>query len=137
MSPRPPIDFDPESPDDPWRGTGDLSGIGCPGCPGVLRVADEGHHHHKRYTCRIGHTFSLESMLAAKEEQLEDALWGASVILAELAELHKNLVATAPSDELRERHRARVRAALARFQDIRRVVEHQEPFAQPATGLGP
>ena len=57
----------------------DLTLIGCPACAGVLSVRHESPH--LRFECSIGHAFSIQSLLQAKEEQLETCLWSVISLL--------------------------------------------------------
>jgi two-component system chemotaxis response regulator CheB len=47
--------------------------IGCPACGGVLREVEDGGV--VRFRCRIGHSYSPETLIAAQDGALEDALW--------------------------------------------------------------
>ena len=108
----------------------EITGLGCPDCPGVLQVRVEGHRRHLHFECRIGHSFSLEELLAAKEAQIEEALWGAVVTLEEMASLIGDLdrqgflgrsgVAAGSSD--------RGRLALAHSEQIRNMIQHDRPI---------
>jgi len=49
--------------------------IGCPSCSGVLSVVREDDTRHIQFICSIGHTFALQTLLEAKESQLETGLW--------------------------------------------------------------
>jgi hypothetical protein len=53
--------------------------VGCPDCAGVVSVrVDNGS---REYVCQIGHRYSIFSVVAAKEEQLERTLWEAVSLL--------------------------------------------------------
>jgi two-component system, chemotaxis family, protein-glutamate methylesterase/glutaminase len=51
--------------------------IGCPDCSGVLSQLKDDDGPHLRFVCKVGHAYSLYSLLQAKEDQLEQALWSA------------------------------------------------------------
>jgi two-component system chemotaxis response regulator CheB len=68
-----------------------LTDLGCPDCPGVLAVGRLGNAHHLVFMCRVGHTFSAESLVPVKEEQLENALWAAVELYEEVEQLHGQL----------------------------------------------
>ena len=70
---------------------GQPSAYSCPECSGVLWQIREGEF--LRYRCRVGHAYSPESMLAAQDEELEDALWAAMKTLEENAQLAGRLAA--------------------------------------------
>jgi len=53
--------------------------IGYPACAGVLSVQRESAH--LQFCCSIGHGFSIESLLQAKEEDLEKCLWSVLSLL--------------------------------------------------------
>ena len=59
------------------------SGFSCPECQGVLWEIKEGEL--VRFRCRVGHAYSAESLVIAKSEALEAALWGALRALEESA----------------------------------------------------
>src|SRR5437667_6793313 len=61
------------------------SAFSCPECGGVLWEIQDGEL--LRFRCRVGHGFSIESMMDEQAEILESALWVAMKILQESAEL--------------------------------------------------
>ena len=61
----------------------------CPECNGTLWEMREGEL--LRFRCRVGHAYGAESLLAAKNEELEGALWTALRTLEEKAALHCRL----------------------------------------------
>ncbi|MBV6622231.1 MAG: chemotaxis protein CheB [Rivularia sp. (in: Bacteria)] len=61
----------------------------CPDCGGPLwEMQQQGL---LRYRCRIGHAYSMESLLARKSDDLEDALWLAMRVLEEKASLSRKI----------------------------------------------
>ena len=52
--------------------------IGCPDCAGVLSQFRAADGPHLRFVCKVGHAYSLSSLVQAKEAQLEQALWSAA-----------------------------------------------------------
>src|SRR5688572_5852439 len=74
---------------------GGLTDLGCPDCRGVLAVQEIGDGGHLSFECRVGHAFSSESLVAAKEEQLETALWTVVELFEEMNMLHNDLAARA------------------------------------------
>ncbi len=67
----------------------------CPDCGGVLVETESGEV--LRYTCHEGHILSAESLLAAKAEALEAALWVALRTLDERTQLSDRFAAHARS----------------------------------------
>jgi len=61
----------------------------CPDCKGTLWELE--HNNLLRFRCRIGHAYSLESLVAKQSDALEDALWFALRALEEKASLSKRM----------------------------------------------
>lgn len=61
----------------------------CPECHGTLWETTEGQVVHFR--CRVGHSYSLESMDEARSEDLEKTLWAAVRALEESADLARRM----------------------------------------------
>jgi two-component system chemotaxis response regulator CheB len=57
------------------------SAFSCPDCGGVLWEIDDGQS--VRFRCRVGHAFSPDSLLAAQNDVMEQALWSALKTLEE------------------------------------------------------
>jgi len=55
--------------------------IGCPACAGVLALVQD-DSANCRLICSVGHRFSVESLLEAKEEELEKTMWSSIALLA-------------------------------------------------------
>jgi len=64
-------------------------GLTCPACHGPIEEQKKGAV--PRYFCRVGHSFSTESLLAAHNEAVERSLWAAVQMLEERAELLRRL----------------------------------------------
>lgn len=67
------------------------SGFGCPECGGSLFLIDDYGVMHFR--CRVGHAWSMESLLAAQGSALEAALWTALRALEEQTTLADQIAA--------------------------------------------
>jgi two-component system chemotaxis response regulator CheB len=67
--------------------------LSCPECQGPLLELRSGQLTN--YRCLVGHRYSLESLLAAHSEEVEQALWVALRTLEERAELQRQLSKTA------------------------------------------
>lgn len=62
------------------------SGYTCPDCNGSLLSIGEGH-----FRCQVGHAWTAEALLAARDEGIEGALWIAVRGLHEKANLARRL----------------------------------------------
>jgi two-component system chemotaxis response regulator CheB len=68
---------------------GNSSGLTCPECSGALwEVRNE---DLIQYRCRVGHVYSLESMLAEQARSVEAALWAGVAALEERAQLMRRV----------------------------------------------
>jgi len=70
-------------------GTGNSSGLTCPECSGALWERERGRLI--QFQCRIGHVYSLESMLAEQARSVEAAIWAGVAALEERAELMRRI----------------------------------------------
>ena len=98
---------------------GEPSGFVCPECSGALWEIKDGEL--ARYRCRVGHAYSAESVMEAKAETTEAALWAALRSLEESAHLARRLADRMGSDlrgrflddaHSKEQHAARIRDIL-------------------------
>ena len=78
------MEFDQAAMDDPDK-PGRPSVCSCPECSGVLWEVREGDL--VRYRCRVGHSYTLETLAGAKAKALESALWAAWRALQESSSL--------------------------------------------------
>lgn len=90
--------------------------LSCPLCHGALAETKVGAFDHFR--CHVGHSFSLDVLAEAQDEDIERALWAAVRSLEDGANLSKR-VAARSTGELRERSLERARVQLADAQRIR------------------
>lgn len=67
------------------------SGYICPDCGGAL--FESGNLDLPHFTCRIGHAYTLNALLAGEDDALETALWAAVRALQENAELKERTAA--------------------------------------------
>ena len=93
---------------------GTPSAYTCPECHGTLWEVQEGKL--LRYACRVGHSFSVESMLQDQSNATERALWAALRALEERTDL---------SRRMEERSRASgLPVAAKRYDELARSAEH-------------
>ncbi|MFV8319145.1 chemotaxis protein CheB [Mycobacterium sp. 23] len=78
---------------------GPASGYTCPDCNGSLVTVSEGS-----FRCRVGHAWSQESLLAARGDEVETALWVALRSLREKADLARTLAERAGRGPMRRRY---------------------------------
>ncbi|HSV16332.1 MAG TPA: chemotaxis protein CheB [Tepidisphaeraceae bacterium] len=70
--------------------TGPPAEVTCPDCSGALwRETEDGV---VKYRCHVGHSFTEQGLLAAKNEEVELALWTALRVLKENATMYRNII---------------------------------------------
>jgi two-component system chemotaxis response regulator CheB len=69
--------------------SGKIAPFSCPECLGSLWESE--NHNLLQFTCRVGHTFSVETMFSEQAENVEKALWSAIRVLQEHADLSLRL----------------------------------------------
>jgi two-component system chemotaxis response regulator CheB len=111
------------------------SAFSCPDCGGVLWEYND--RDLLRFRCRVGHAFSVESVLSAQDEQLESALWAALKTLEESASLSRRLALQASErgqSWLARRFEEKVRDAEHRAITIRQVLQKEDTTALSGKG---
>jgi two-component system, chemotaxis family, protein-glutamate methylesterase/glutaminase len=68
---------------------GNSSGLTCPECRGALWEVRE--NELTQYRCRVGHVYSLESLLAEQARSVEAALWAGVAALEERSQLMRRM----------------------------------------------
>lgn len=78
---------------------GTPSGYTCPNCHGPLISIGEGH-----YRCRVGHAWTADALLAARDDEIEGALWVALRSLQEKSKLARKMADHAGTGMLRRHY---------------------------------
>ena len=104
----------------------ETTGISCPDCPGVIAVSTQ--NHHLRFRCRVGHVYSLQEMIAAKERRLDELLLAPVTALDELVALLRDVVAMGNASGPPGLYEARAAAAARLSHRIRELIEENEPI---------
>lgn len=80
-------------------GLGPHSGFICPDCNGSLMAVGEAN-----FRCRVGHAWSAEALLHARDDEVDNALWIALRSLQEKSKLSRRLAANVGHGALFERY---------------------------------
>jgi two-component system chemotaxis response regulator CheB len=87
-------------------------GLGCPECSGGMNAVQTGQALH--YVCHVGHSYSPQTLLATRTENIEAAVWTALSALQEkamvLRELARRVLETDDHDQHERHHAAATRA---------------------------
>jgi two-component system, chemotaxis family, protein-glutamate methylesterase/glutaminase len=78
---------------------GPHSGYTCPDCNGSLMTV--GDHH---YRCRVGHAWTAEALLSARDDEIDGALWVALRSLQEKAKLSRKMAKNFGPGRLSDRY---------------------------------
>jgi two-component system chemotaxis response regulator CheB len=98
--------------------------VACPDCGGTLWERDD--DDVLRFRCRVGHAYAAQSLLAAQDERLEDAMWTALRILEEGAAVRHRMaerVASRGLTEISRGYEASAREAEEQAQTIRKILD--------------
>jgi two-component system, chemotaxis family, protein-glutamate methylesterase/glutaminase len=110
---------------------GEPSRFACPECHGVLLRFKDGKR--VRFRCHTGHAYSADSLVAAVNEGVEDALWNAVRALEEAGLLLTSLVAQypeGPDDPDVRRLIGRAEEARQHSNAVRQLLNDREPLAR-------
>jgi two-component system, chemotaxis family, protein-glutamate methylesterase/glutaminase len=111
---------------------GEPMALGCPECSGGMFRFQTGYADH--YVCHVGHSYSPQTLLAARQEGVEAALWTAISALQEKATVLRRMARYAAergdADEHR-RHHAAVDQAENAGELLRRQLVGDNPDAGP------
>ena len=107
-----------------------VPGLGGPECHGVLQVAVAlPDSLFLQFVCRIGHSFTLSEIIAAKEAAIEHALRECEVAFAEMIQLLDDLEREAGPVPVSAGERGERRQGLEGYwAQIRRIIEHDRPL---------
>jgi two-component system chemotaxis response regulator CheB len=118
---------------------GAASGFTCPDCHGSLWELKDGDA--ARYECRVGHAYSLESMLSAQAESVENALWAALNALEERAATMERVAKISPGRSgsiggrlVEQAHDTAEQAKTLREALLRSIASHRGETGTPAAG---
>jgi two-component system, chemotaxis family, protein-glutamate methylesterase/glutaminase len=117
--------YDPHQRAESSADAGPPSVYTCPECSGTLW--EVGEDDLLRFRCRVGHTYSLESMLSDQDRSVEAAVWTALRSLEESAALKRRLARDS-------RTRGNMRLA-TRFAEQAKEVEERIVVLRVALGL--
>src|SRR5215213_3128980 len=107
----------------------DPTALTCPECGGVLHQDDEGGL--TRFGCRVGHVYSVESLVNGQSEALEAALWAALRSLEERADLLRRMSRRALSDDRRARLEDRAQQVEREARTVHAVAARLGKAAEP------
>ncbi|MBV8639418.1 MAG: chemotaxis protein CheB [Candidatus Eremiobacteraeota bacterium] len=117
-----------------------LTRFTCPDCNGVLVEQHDGNFVY--YKCRVGHTFSAETLHAQKSAEIENALWSAIQVLEEQIDLTERVIRRARNhgnerlaqrmETRAERYRERVEMVKLGLPSVEDAIETSEARDQMA-----
>jgi two-component system, chemotaxis family, protein-glutamate methylesterase/glutaminase len=114
----------------PGEGSGVPSPFSCPECGGVLwESKDEGT---LSFRCRVGHAYSVASLVADQERGVEDALWAAMRALEEKAALATRMSESTGDHRSFERLREQAQSDRDYAETIRSILFTNEKEAKSA-----
>jgi two-component system chemotaxis response regulator CheB len=99
------------------------SGFTCPECHGALWEAEDAGM--VQFRCRVGHSFTMDSLLSERSNEVESALWTALTALEERIHLAKRLslrMRDRGSDLMAARYEGNVREAAASAVVLRKLL---------------
>jgi len=108
--------------------------VSCPDCCGSLGVETEGKRADLVFECRVGHRYSMEELLVAKEERLHERLWTVYTALTELVALLGDLAARELREDDHRRYAERSEVARSQATRLRRLIEDNRPLALRSEG---
>lgn len=100
--------------------------VNCPDCSGVISLDRDAESGHLRYACQIGHTYSVDEIAVAKEEQIENAIWTVLNLLEHAELIYGDLLQEVRRGKrtlLEEPMEARIRQSEQQRRDLRTLLE--------------
>jgi two-component system chemotaxis response regulator CheB len=85
------------------------AGLGCPECSGGMNIVHDGDTLY--YVCHTGHSYSPETLIAARDDSVEAALWTALSAMQEKTMVLNDLAARAAAAGDHEGHERHLAAA--------------------------
>jgi two-component system chemotaxis response regulator CheB len=121
------------------REAGPPTAFTCPECGGSLWERKNGKM--LRYECHVGHTYTAESLLSEKSDELESVLWGALRALEENAELRSRMARRAAKGPpalqyMGERYEREAKEAQQRAAVLREVLTNGRTLKKIAQTAG-
>jgi two-component system chemotaxis response regulator CheB len=112
-------------------GVVNFTNLVCPDCRGAVTI--QRHKGHTVFTCRVGHSYSVDELIAGKEAALEVRLWEAVYAFEEMAVLLPDLDRLHLTDGL-DPAASRQRAIQAAEQAarLRAIVQVDRPVPAPS-----
>jgi two-component system chemotaxis response regulator CheB len=104
------------------RQTGLPSGYICPDCGGALWEVQNGQV--TQYICRVGHAYGFQSLVAAQDDVVEEALWTAVHALREQAELAERMAERVEDRPLLRTSSEEYRSQARRAREHSQVIQH-------------
>jgi two-component system chemotaxis response regulator CheB len=119
----------------PSDGGDAFTGLTCPDCRGSLSVGLRGRL--AAFTCRVGHVYSADELVAGKEAALECRLWEAVYAFEEMGALLDDLVRLGLADALEPAAGERVRQAHEHAAGLRSIIQVDRPVGVRDHGQQP
>ena len=121
------------------RAQGPPSPFTCPECGGALWERKDGKVF--RYQCHVGHSYTADSLLSQKNEELESVLWSALRALEEDAELRGRMAKRAAKGPLTlqymgQRYKQQAEDAQQRAAILREVLTNEQSVRRMAKTAG-
>ncbi len=105
-----------------------LTDITCPECRGIIMETPGGPGPGKEFRCRVGHSYSPQSMFAEHFAAQEKALWAALVALEEGASLAEKLADILDAG-VRERLMEDARQRQTEAEAVKRILQERRTFS--------